>query len=123
MELEENKDIYKTSRFLYILEAAFEYFISLLVTGAYLAKITKVPITKAKINAYKKEHINNNDKFANNKFVSTFIKYKGFDCLTRDMAINLIDRVNIYEGKRIELEMKFKDEFESALKYVEDNLQ
>ena len=34
------KDIYKTSRILYIIEAAVEYFISLLVTGAYLAKIT-----------------------------------------------------------------------------------
>ncbi|MBR2343262.1 MAG: MFS transporter [Clostridia bacterium] len=38
--MEERKDIYKTSRFLFILEATFEYFISLLVTGAYLAKIT-----------------------------------------------------------------------------------
>lgn len=36
----ENKDEYKTSRFLYIIEAALEYFISLLVSGAYLAKIT-----------------------------------------------------------------------------------
>ncbi|MBE5751058.1 MAG: MFS transporter [Clostridiales bacterium] len=34
------KDIYKASRFLYILEAAFEYFISILVGGAYLAKVT-----------------------------------------------------------------------------------
>jgi MFS family permease len=33
-------DKYKFSRFLYILEATFEYFISLLVTGAYLAKVT-----------------------------------------------------------------------------------
>ena len=39
-KMQESKDIYKTSRFFYILEAAFEYFISLLVTGAYLAKIT-----------------------------------------------------------------------------------
>ena len=38
--MEESKDIYKTSRILYILEATFEYFISMLVTGAYLAKIT-----------------------------------------------------------------------------------
>lgn len=36
----QQKDIYKTSRFLYILEAAFEYFISLLLTGAYIAKVT-----------------------------------------------------------------------------------
>lgn len=38
--LEKTKDIYKTSRFMYILEAAFEYFISILVTGTYLAKVT-----------------------------------------------------------------------------------
>lgn len=40
MQAESNKDIYKTSRFLYIIEAALEYFISLLVTGAFLAKVT-----------------------------------------------------------------------------------
>ena len=36
----EEVDIYKGSRFLYVLEATFEYFISLLVSGAYLAKLT-----------------------------------------------------------------------------------
>ncbi|MBR2989247.1 MAG: MFS transporter [Clostridia bacterium] len=40
VEKSENKDVYKASRFFYILEAAFEYFISLLVTGAFLAKVT-----------------------------------------------------------------------------------
>jgi Na+/melibiose symporter-like transporter len=34
------KDLYRTSRVMYILEAAFEYFISILVGGAYLAKLT-----------------------------------------------------------------------------------
>ena len=34
------KDRYRFSRTMYILEAAFEYFISLLVSGAYLAKLT-----------------------------------------------------------------------------------
>ncbi|MBE6570324.1 MAG: MFS transporter [Ruminococcaceae bacterium] len=38
--MENEKDIYKTSRFMYILEAAFEYFISLMVAGAYLARLT-----------------------------------------------------------------------------------
>lgn len=33
-------DIYKISRGLYIIEAALEYFISILITGAFLAKIT-----------------------------------------------------------------------------------
>ncbi|MBQ8283516.1 MAG: MFS transporter [Clostridia bacterium] len=40
METVLEKDVYKTSRFLYILEAAFEYFISILVGGAYLAKVS-----------------------------------------------------------------------------------
>lgn len=35
-----DKDIYKSSRIMYILDAAFEYFISILTTGAYLAKLT-----------------------------------------------------------------------------------
>lgn len=33
-------DIYRSSRIYYIIEAAVEYFISLLITGAYLAKLT-----------------------------------------------------------------------------------
>lgn len=35
-----SKDSYRSSRGLYIAEAAFEYFVSILVTGAYLAKLT-----------------------------------------------------------------------------------
>ena len=34
------KDEFKLSRLMYILEAAFEYFISIMVTGAYLAKVS-----------------------------------------------------------------------------------
>lgn len=40
--MQQNQDIYKTSRLLYIIEAGLEYFISLLVAGAYLAKVTSV---------------------------------------------------------------------------------
>lgn len=39
-EICEKKDEYKLTRFLYILEAAFEYFIAILVGGAYLATVT-----------------------------------------------------------------------------------
>ncbi len=34
------RDIYKTSRTLYIIESALEYFVSLLVSGAFLAKVS-----------------------------------------------------------------------------------
>ena len=40
-EIKKEKDRYKSSRILYIAEAALEYFISLLVTGAYLARLTQ----------------------------------------------------------------------------------
>ena len=40
MENNQGKDVYKRSRLLYIIEAALEYFISITVTGAYLATLT-----------------------------------------------------------------------------------
>jgi hypothetical protein len=39
VQIQEN-DIYKKSRVMYIIEAALEYFIGLLVAGAYLARLT-----------------------------------------------------------------------------------
>lgn len=41
MDCEKQKDIYRLSRVMYILQATLEYFISTLVAGAYLAKVTK----------------------------------------------------------------------------------
>ena len=37
-----SRDIYKSSRVMYIIEAALEYFISIMVGGAYLAKLAEV---------------------------------------------------------------------------------
>lgn len=41
MDCEKQKDIYRLSRVMYILQATLEYFISTLVAGAYLAKVTR----------------------------------------------------------------------------------
>lgn len=40
MHMQVARDPYKTSRVMYVIEAALEYFVSLLVTGAYLARVT-----------------------------------------------------------------------------------
>lgn len=40
IEADPTADIYKSSRVMYIIEAALEYFISLLVSGVYLARLT-----------------------------------------------------------------------------------
>ena len=63
------------------------------------------------------------DKFANNKFINSFLQYKDFSMLTQDMAKTLINKIKVFEDNRIEIEMKFKDEFENAVKYIEDNSQ
>lgn len=50
MKLKTNKDPYAVSRFMYILEAMFEYFIYILTTGAYLANLgTAVGLSEATI--------------------------------------------------------------------------
>ncbi len=38
--VQKDRDIYKSSRFYYLLESAFEYFITILVGGAYIANLT-----------------------------------------------------------------------------------
>ena len=40
MQMQNARDPYKTSRVMYVIEAALEYFVALLVTGAYLARVT-----------------------------------------------------------------------------------
>ena len=37
---EKQKDMYQSSRVFYVIESALEYFISIVITGAYLAKLT-----------------------------------------------------------------------------------
>lgn len=67
--------------------------------------------------------INNNVVDTHNNFVSTFKKYKNFTSLTREMALELIKKIKIYDDKRIEVELNFQDEFEIAIKYLESELR
>jgi len=58
-----------------------------------------------------------------NRFISNFVKYQNITELTRDMVVELINNIYIYEGGRIEVEVKFRDEYETALEYIEINRQ
>ena len=66
---------------------------------------------------------NNNVVNTHNNFVSTFKKYKNFTALTREMAVELINKIKVFEDKRIEVELNFQDEFELAVKYLESELR
>ena len=58
-----------------------------------------------------------------NRFISNFVKYQNITELTRDMVVELINNIYIYEGGKIEVEVKFRDEYETALEYIEINRQ
>ena len=56
-----------------------------------------------------------------NRFISNFIKHQNIEELTRDIVVELINNIYIYECGKIEVEVKFKDEYETALEYIEMN--
>ena len=61
----------------------------------------------------------NSGKVKSNGFVEHFMKYRNIKILTRPMLVELIDKIIIHEGGRITIKVKFADEFESMLDYIE----
>ena len=41
-----------------------------------------------------------------------------FQCLTRPMVTSLIDSIDVYEGNRIQINLKFQDAYEQLLNYL-----
>ena len=56
-----------------------------------------------------------------NDFVSHFIKYKNIDKLNKQMIIDLIKQIKVYEDNRIEIETKFQDEYLFAMQLIKNN--
>lgn len=52
-------------------------------------------------------------------WIEHFKAYQNMEHLDRIMAVKLIDRIYIYEDKRIEVEFRYRSEFESAVSYIE----
>ena len=58
-----------------------------------------------------------------NRFIENFKKYQNITELTRDVVVELVNNIYIYEGGKIEVEVKFRDEYMNALQYIEFNRQ
>lgn len=54
---------------------------------------------------------------AENEFVATFKKYRGFQTLTRDILCELVENIYIHEGGEIELRLKCRRAYLSAEEY------
>ena len=49
------------------------------------------------------------------KWLEYFKEYRDFTELSRELIVKLIDRIIVYEGGRLEIIFRYRDEFESAL--------
>ncbi len=56
-----------------------------------------------------------------NEFISHFKKYGNFDKLTRPMLVELVDKIRVFEGNRIEIDLKFTDAYQQVIEYIELN--
>ena len=56
-----------------------------------------------------------------NPFLTAFGKYENIDKLTREILIELIDHVKVYEGGDISIKFKFADEYRRIAEYIEVN--
>lgn len=53
-----------------------------------------------------------------NKWMKAFLEFRNTDTLTRKMAVTLLERVELYEDRRIHIVFKFRNEYE----YLKSNL-
>lgn len=60
---------------------------------------------------------------AESPFLTAFLKYQNIEKLTRDILIELIDHIKVYEGGKISVKFKYADEFRRMAEYIELNSQ
>ena len=56
------------------------------------------------------------------KILAAFRQYGNIDRLTRDILIEFIDTIYVYEGGRISIKFRFADEFRKIQEYIELNI-
>ena len=49
------------------------------------------------------------------------MRYQNIDRLTRDILVELVDHIKVYENGNISIRFKFADEFRKILEYIELN--
>ncbi len=70
-----------------------------------------------------KNKINEIDKGISpeNSFIKAFKEYHSITDLSREIVCALIENVYVYEGNKIEIVMKYKDEYDTIIEYINNN--
>ena len=58
-----------------------------------------------------------------NPFLATFRKYENIDKLTREVLIELIEQIKVYDNGNISVSLKFANEYRRVAEYIEVNTQ
>ena len=53
------------------------------------------------------------------EWIDYFLQYKSIDHLDRMMLVKMVERIYVYEGKRIEIVFRHQSEYEAVLTYIE----
>ena len=56
-----------------------------------------------------------------NPFLATFRKYENIDKLTREVLIELVEQIKVYENGNISVKLKFANEYRRVAEYIEVN--
>ena len=56
-----------------------------------------------------------------NPFLAAFRQFQNIDKLTRDVLIELVDQIKVYEGGSISIVFRFADELRRVQEYIEVN--
>ena len=58
---------------------------------------------------------------AENPFIKAFKEHKNIDSLSRELLIELVNRIIVHEGGELEINFNFPDALKKARDYIEEN--
>ena len=81
----------------------------------YEIKITKA---QSRIEDLQRQISEGERGLENNAFVASFLKYHRLERLTREVLLELVEVIYIYEGGGVEIHLKCRDAFQMAMEYL-----
>jgi len=58
-----------------------------------------------------------------NPFLATFRKHENIDALTREILIELVEHIKVYEGGDVSVRFKYIDDMSHVWEFIEVNTQ
>ena len=80
---------------------------------AYHKKRSELNIQKDYLNKIKER------EYSGNKYIENFKKHKNINELSREVLLNLVENIIVYEDKEIKINLKFKDQYKKMMTIID----